>query len=76
VNIDVDYSENFETTEAGGVFDDPSNRDIYDANTPYVKTTFYEHYLDLNDDLSKIKVLVPSVAAQINTLFRNSLNNG
>lgn len=76
VNVDVDYSENFETTEAGGVFDDPTNRNIYDANTPYVKTTFYEHYLNLNDDLSKIKVLVPSVAAQINTLFRNSLNNG
>jgi hypothetical protein len=82
-NIDVDYSDNFEgrppegdTDLPGGVFDDPDNPDIYANTSPYNTVTFFEHYTKVNDDLSKIKVLVPNVANKISNLFRESLKNG
>lgn len=82
-NVDVDYSADFrgEASEGevdlpGGVFDDPANPDIYANISPYNTVTFFEHYTNINDDLSKIKVLVPSVANKISNLFRESLKNG
>ena len=75
-NIDVDYSADFRSVSDAGVFDDPDNRNIYATDNPYSTTTFYEHYVNENDDLSRIKVLVPAVANQVNKLLRESLNNG
>ena len=75
-NIDVDYSVDFRTINDGGVFDDPTNRNIYSETNPYSKVTFYEYYVSENDNLSRIKTLIPSVATQVNKLLRESLNNG
>lgn len=78
--VDVDYSSDFRgrpdegTTDVqGGVIGDPDNPDIYANTSPYNIVTHQEHYEAINDDLSKLKVLKPSVAGQIPALYRKAI---
>ena len=79
--VDVDYSVDFRgrTDEGdddipGGVFGDPTSPDIYSHLSPYTNITFFEEYVNLNDELRRIKVLTPNVARQVTKLLRESLN--
>lgn len=78
--VDVDYSSDFRGRPdegsvdiQGGVFGDPDNPDIYANTSPYSQVTHQEHYELINDDLSKIRVLKPSIAGQIPALFRRAI---
>ena len=77
--VDVDFSEDFrgrgpeDGDEAGGVFGDTTNPDVFADTSPYEIITYREHLEGLNDKLSSIKVLQPSVVSQVSSLFRKAL---
>lgn len=80
-NVDVDYSVDFrgrgsegDEDVQGGVFDDPTNPDVYTHLSPYTMISFYEEYVDLNDELRRVKVLTPGIARQVTKLLRESLD--